>query len=899
MNHDVIGSDEHFRHLFNSMQEGFAFHEVIFDDSGEPSDYRYIDVNPAFERLTGLSRDKVIGKTVREALPQIEDHWINTFCRVGTTGEPAELENYVSELDRYYRARAYSPERNKFVVVFEDVTEQKKALLELQKREEQLRVLFETSLAGILMVDRNGSIILANQRMAEMLGYSMDELMQTRYPDHLHPDQCKTGDDRMRMLIAGEIDHVATERHFIRKDGSELWGYLSGKRHTDAYGNFISLVGHITDISELKATEDALRKSEERISLATRATNTGIWDWDIVKNVLSWDDSMYHLYGIRKEDFGGAYQAWSRTLHPDDLHHVEHEIQAALRAEREYAPEFRVVRPDGTIRFIKAASQTIFDMDGKPLRMIGTNYDVTDRKTAELALGKSEQNFRAIIEVSPMPLAVNDDHGNITYLNKAFVKTIGYTTYDIPVLEKWWPLAYPDEQYRQLVTDTWLKRLEDAKNTGLPFVPMEINVACKDGSVRTFSCCTVPLEESFEGSHLVVFYDISDRKRAEAEKLAFEQQFQQTQKLESLGILAGGIAHDFNNILMAIIGNADLALMRINKESPATENLHRIEQAAAKAADLAKQMLAYSGKGKFVVENIDLNILLQEMLHMLEVSISKKAVLRFNPYSRTPTVEADATQMRQIIMNLVINASEAIGDRSGVIAISTGCMDCDRKYLKDVWLDENLNDGLYVYFEIADTGCGMSKETMAKLFDPFFTTKFTGRGLGMAAVLGIVRGHKGAIKVYSELEKGTSFKILLPAGSKPAEFFNNDNRHDDWKGSGTVLLVDDEETVRSIGSEMLKELGFDVITANDGREAIKAFKDGLGISFVILDLTMPHLDGEQCFRELRQLNPDVKVIMSSGYNEQEVTQKFVGKGLAGFIQKPYRLSVLREAIKSL
>ena len=393
--------------------------------------------------------------------------------------------------------------------------------------------------------------------------------------------------------------------------------------------------------------------------------------------------------------------------------------------------------------------------------------------------------------------------------------------------------------------------------------------------------------------------DLTERKRAEVEREKLERQLLHAQKLESLGVLAGGIAHDFNNILMAIMGNADLALMRINKESPAVDNLHKIEQAAARAADLAKQMLAYSGKGKFVVENIDLNRLLDDMLHMLEVSISKKAVLRINHYNPLPSVEADATQMRQIVMNLVINASEAIGDKSGVIAITTGCMDCDSSYLKDVWLDENISEGLYVYLEIADTGCGMDKDTLAKLFDPFFTTKFTGRGLGMAAVLGIIRGHKGAIKVYSEPGKGTSFKILLPASDRPAELFNGESHKDNWRGAGTVLLVDDEETVRGIGSEMLKELGFCTITANDGRDALEIFKNRPEITLVILDLTMPHMDGEQCFRELRQMKPDVKVIMSSGYNEQEVTQKFAGKGLAGFIQKPYRLSVLKEVIRSL
>ena len=534
-------------------------------------------------------------------------------------------------------------------------------------------------------------------------------------------------------------------------------------------------------------------------------------------------------------------------------------------------------------------------VQGDKTFLAGYTIDITERKRAEAALLESELRFRSLMEDIPSVAAQGYAlDGTVLFWNRASERLYGFSPEEA-LGANLLDLIIPAEM-REGVAGAMQQMIE----SGEAIPAGELLLQRKDGSrVPVFSSHALLKPIGRQAELFCLDIDLTERKCAEEQRINLEKQLLHAQKLESLGVLAGGIAHDFNNILMAIMGYADLALMRINKESPAADNLHRIVQAAARAADLAKQMLAYSGKGKFVVEDINLNTLLDEMLHMLEVSISKKAVLRLNLHQHLPTVEADATQMRQIIMNLVINASEAIGEKSGVIAITTGCMDCDRSYLKDIWLDENISEGLYVYLEIADSGCGMDKETMAKLFDPFFTTKFTGRGLGMAAVLGIVRGHKGAIKIYSELNRGTTFKILLPASSRPAEIFNGTRHHDGWKGEGTVLLVDDEETVRGIGTEMLKELGFTVITADDGREGVEQFKQNPDISFIILDLTMPHMDGEQCFRELRQINPDVKVILSSGYNEQEVTQKFVGKGLAGFIQKPYKLSILEEAIRKI
>ncbi|NTV48955.1 MAG: PAS domain S-box protein [Geobacteraceae bacterium] len=549
--------------------------------------------------------------------------------------------------------------------------------------------------------------------------------------------------------------------------------------------------------------------------------------------------------------------------------------------------------PDGKKVLLDTIKTPLNDLDGTLYGLVGISRDITNRKQTEEALASSERFLKTIVDSEPECIKMIDINGNLLMMNPAGLEMIDADSFEQVKGQCVCPLI--TEPYREA-----FMALTKQVFQGIPGI-LEFEAIGLKGRHIWLETHAVPFrnEHGEIVSLLGITRDITERKRAEDERINLEKQILHAQKLESLGVLAGGIAHDFNNILTSVIGNADLALMRINPESPAVDNLRSIEIAAARAADLAKQMLAYSGKGKFVISNHDINGLLEEMLHILQVSISKKAVLRLNLTRPLPSVEADATQLRQIIMNLVINASEAIGDKSGVIAITTGCMDCDSSYLKDVWLDENIGDGLYVFIEIADTGCGMDKETLSKLFDPFFTTKFTGRGLGMAAVLGIVRGHKGAVKVYSEPGKGSTFKILLPASSKPAEIFNHDSRNDHWRGSGTVLLVDDEETIRGVSAEMLKELGFKVVTANDGREAIEAYKARTDISFVILDLTMPHMDGEQCFRELRMLNPDVKVIMSSGFSELEVTQKFVGKGLAGFIQKPYKLSVLREGIMGL
>ncbi len=392
--------------------------------------------------------------------------------------------------------------------------------------------------------------------------------------------------------------------------------------------------------------------------------------------------------------------------------------------------------------------------------------------------------------------------------------------------------------------------------------------------------------------------DITARKHAEDKRIALERQMQQTQKLESLGVLAGGIAHDFNNFLTSILGNASLALDKLPHSSPVHDSLHAIEKSSLRAAELCRQMLAYSGKNQLIVENIQINNLIEEMIALFKVSISKKASLSLHLNNSIPPMRGDPGQIRQIIMNLVINASEAIGEQNGIIAISTGVMSCTHDYLAASYLNSNLNEGLYIWLEVSDTGLGMNAETLRRLFEPFFTTKFTGRGLGLSAVLGIVRGHQGTLWVHSEPSKGTTFKVLFPAiegNEAPAPKIRF--KQDKWHGNGTVLLVDDEEPVRELGTRMLERIGFQVLVAANGREALDLYKARHDeIMLVFLDLTMPCMDGEEAFHHLRKINPKVRVLLTSGYSEADIAQHFTGKPFFGFLQKPYSLETLTRCV---
>lgn len=519
-------------------------------------------------------------------------------------------------------------------------------------------------------------------------------------------------------------------------------------------------------------------------------------------------------------------------------------------------------------------------------------HEIHDRKKAEMGLRDSETRYRTLVDNLPLGVSVIDANNRIAMINRTQAEWFGKPTEHFSGT-----LCYERFEGRHHPCADCPGAI--ALRTGQPAIT-EREETLHNSQQITVRIRTVPLPNGNEPptSYIEVIEDITELKAKEKKQLRFMRKLQHTQKLESLGVLAGGIAHDFNNILMVILGHAELAKMTLPPTTPVLGNLVQIELAAKKAAALSHQMLAFSGKGQFVIEILDLNRLITDMAHMLEVSISKKAELHFNLSQELPSVEVDATQLRQVLMNLVINASEAIGDQRGTITISTGLMIADQDYLEGSWLDENLEEGLYVFIEVADTGCGMDPETAKRVCEPFFTTKFTGRGLGMAATLGIIRGHNGTIRVNSVLNKGTTFKVILPASPKhPIVAPQNSRQSTPTERSGAILLVDDEKTLLTLGQDMLQKLGYQVITAEDGLQALEQYRANPdSIVAVLLDLAMPHMDGVETFRELRKICPDIRIIISSGYNEQEIRQRFAKNNNFEILQKPYNISELQAVL---
>ncbi|GMU93429.1 MAG: hypothetical protein AMXMBFR4_24870 [Candidatus Hydrogenedentota bacterium] len=513
-----------------------------------------------------------------------------------------------------------------------------------------------------------------------------------------------------------------------------------------------------------------------------------------------------------------------------------------------------------------------------------------ERQAAEKKLRESEERLRVIFEGMEDAVFVHDLQGRILECNDAACERLGYSraellamrTVDLDTPE--FAAGFRDRLHEQLSHRRFRCEGEHVTKDGRR-IPVDIHTTLID----------------FHGyaAILAVIRDITARKAAEREREELQAKVLHAQKLESLGALAGGIAHDFNNLLMGVMGNSSLALQELPPDAPAVEYIRQIEIAAQRAAELSRQMLAYSGRGAFTLQRIDLTSLVREMEHLVGLSVHKDVSIECRLAPDLPAVLGDPGQIKQIIMNLVTNAADAIGNEPGRITIETGTEIVTDDSHRDDHFSDQLGPGRYAYVEVADTGCGMEESTIRRVFDPFFSTKFPGRGLGLAAALGVVQGHRGAIRVRSQLGEGSSFRVYFPERSpESVEAPAETPAENLWESKGAVLVVDDEELVRNVTRRALERVGFTVLLANDGAEAIEIFRRNCrDIVMVLLDMTMPRLNGEETYIAIREVRDDVQVVVTSGYAEAEMRERFTG--VAAFIQKPYRAGELIALVRNV
>ncbi len=513
--------------------------------------------------------------------------------------------------------------------------------------------------------------------------------------------------------------------------------------------------------------------------------------------------------------------------------------------------------------------------------------DVTARKRGEIAIAKSEEYFRRIFDQSPVGMLIIGMDGKFVRVNNSMCRMIEYSeeelvrmqTVDVTPIEDWDTSGFYSQKQQELITGQ------------IDHLQMEKRYVTKSGKILWTNLNASMLPEGEDRRYFLgVVEDITERKKV-------AEQLRESQKLESLGVLAGGIAHDFNNLLTGILGNASLCLDLAPANGPVRPLLHRLMQASERAADLTRQLLAYAGKGRFIVSAISLSSVVKEISGLVRANFPENVRLELDLPPQLSAIEADPAQIQQIVMNLLLNAAESVpADREGVVTVRTFELVATEEDLRGALASVRPEPGRYVGLEVRDNGSGMDATTRVRIFEPFFTTKFTGRGLGLSAVLGIVSACKGAVYVDSQVGTGTVFRILLPACAKPADR-SVIVSHEQLRGAGTILVVDDEPMILAVARGALELFGYQVLAAASGTEALEILQSRTSVELVLLDVTMPEMSGQETFKRIRSVRPNLPVILCSGHSEEEAAGRFSFEGLAGFLQKPYTASQLAEKIK--
>ncbi len=805
-----------------------------------------------------------------------------------------------------------------------DITEQKRADDALRISQARLAAIVDISEDAIISADRERQIMLFNGGAERMFGYTAAEALGKRI-DMLVPDRMRAAGVAGGVFSgdAASAPAIRTDIIAVRKDGREFPAEVAiSKFEIDGE---VVLNLRLRDVTERERARDELQARARQQAAVAEIGQRALWGADMsalmqdacrlvadtlrvefckvlellpggtalmLRAGVGWKPGLvgHRTVGAGAGSHGGYTLSSSEPVVFEDLAKETRFDEPLLREHGVSSGLAVIIHALGTPFGVLGAhsrQRRVFSVDDIHFLQSVANVlaAAIERTRAEEALRRTNETLRVVNQAAPLALWVLDVEGKVKLWNPAAERTFGWAERE--VLDQPLP-AIPDSEQQSFQTMLERYRQGDRLNG------FETRRMRRDGTLVDVSVWSAPLRGesgSIEGT-LVAAVDVTERKRIEA-------QMRQSQKLESIGLLAGGVAHDFNNLLTGIMGNVSLALEMIPESDGVRRLLDNSLRASERAAELIRQLLAYAGKGRFVIERINLSSLVRDLIALLQTSVPKKVQLRLELDPEGAVVEGDPAQMQQLVMNLVINGAEAIGDEAGTVIVRTGVTDIDEQYVREHLL-AGTAPGRYICLEVRDTGAGMDASTKAQIFDPFFTTKFTGRGLGLAAVSGIVRGHRGAIVVESEPGRGSAFRVFLPAADGAERRRTDRPEAHHLTGRGTILVADDEQLVRQTARMTLERYGYNVVLAEDGQQAVEVFREiGARAALVLLDMSMPVMSGEETLRHIRAIRPDVRVIVSSGYNETEAIRRFAGMGLAAFLQKPYTAAQLAEKVKSV
>lgn len=870
--------------LFDNMLDGFAYHRIITNENGEPVDYVFLEVNQAFEDITGLKRSELIGRRVTEVLPEItndERDWIATYGQVALSGGDLKFEDYSKDLDRWFSVAAYCPKKGYFVVVVEEITKRKVAELELIEAGRTISTLLANlpGMAYRCVNERSWKMEYVSDGVLELTGYEAEELLANAaisYNELIVPED--------RDYVWEEIQSALRQDRPFRlsyrirsRDGDIKWVWEQGCAVRSDSGEVIALEGFITDVTERKQAEEAVRSREEFYRELIDESTDMFSIVDENCNFLYQSTSIESTLGYSPEEMiqtnGMTY------IHPDDVAEVREQFTRILTEKAEPTVTYRFRAANGTWRLLESKGRNL--LDNPHVRGIVINSrDITERSRVQLELMK----LATAVEQAAEAIIITDTEGNIQYVNPAFEEMSGYDRSS--AIGRNPRFLRSGENSPALYRQMW-----EQISAGKHWVGRLVNKT-RDAKEYIVEVAVSPMKND-DGT--IINYVAVQRNITKEKEL--EDQLRQAQKLEAVGRLASGIAHDFNNLLAGIRGFAELISLDTSTDPKIKSFASEIVTASGRAADLTGQLLAFSRQGNYLSVPVDIHTVIGEVEGILRHTMEKNINLETQLDATNTMIKGDPSQIQSAILNLAVNARDAMPN-GGVLTIKTWNREADLEYKEkhDLITDQTH----FVAVEVVDTGTGIPADQLAHIFDPFFTTKPQGEGtgLGLAGVYGCAKNHKGGVFVESEQGVGSSFTILLPLIEDSSADSQQDETPDSTAAGNHILIVDDQDETLQTARRILVKAGYKVTICSTSGEFLKILEEEEQVDLALIDVVMPGISGRDLFNKAREIRPEICVMLMSGYSDHQVHES-LDAGVAGFLPKPFDAKNLLQKVREL